>query len=139
MARIEPEHASKGLRLGNRKLSHLPPRLITGAYIVNTGVSKLGAGRKPPSVCTAWRPQPTHSSASWTLRPSLGCVNGDGPCRRLSRLQHNRYPVPVHDGHPHQEVPVFDAATGGMGMRLISLQELKEAIVRRVREVPSVG
>jgi len=26
-----------------------------------------------------------------------------------------------------------------MGMRLISLQELKEAIVRRVREVPSVG
>jgi hypothetical protein len=34
---------------------------------------------------------------------------------------------------------VFDAATGGMDMRLISLQELKEAIVRRVREVPSVG
>jgi len=26
-----------------------------------------------------------------------------------------------------------------MDMRLISLQELKEAIVRRVREVPSVG
>jgi hypothetical protein len=43
MARNEPEHAGKGLRLGNRKLSHLPPRLITGAYIVNTGVSKLGA------------------------------------------------------------------------------------------------
>jgi hypothetical protein len=43
MARIEPEHASKGLGLGNRKLSHLPPRLITGAYIVNAGVSKLGA------------------------------------------------------------------------------------------------
>jgi hypothetical protein len=34
------------LRLGNRKLSHLPPRLITGAYIVNTGVSKLGAGEE---------------------------------------------------------------------------------------------
>ena len=43
MTRIELEHASKGLRLGNRKLSHLPPRLITGAYIVNTGVSKLVA------------------------------------------------------------------------------------------------
>jgi len=67
-------------------------------------------------------------------------VNGDGPCRRLSRLQqHNRYPVPVHDGQPYQKVLVFDAATGGMGMRLISVQELKEAIVRRVREVPSVG
>ena len=46
MAGIEPEHTSKGLRLGNRKLSHLPPRLITGAYIVNTGVSKLGAGEE---------------------------------------------------------------------------------------------
>jgi hypothetical protein len=46
MARIELEHASKGSRLGNRKLSHLPPRLITGAYIVNTGVSKLGAGEE---------------------------------------------------------------------------------------------
>ena len=46
MARIELEHASKGLRLGNRKLSHLPPRLITGAYIVNAGVSKLGAGEE---------------------------------------------------------------------------------------------
>jgi hypothetical protein len=48
-------------------------------------------------------------------------------------------PVPVHDGQPYQKVLVFDAATGGMDMRLISLQELKEAIVRRVREVPSVG
>jgi hypothetical protein len=67
-------------------------------------------------------------------------VNGDGPCRRLSRLrQHNRDPVLVHDGQPYQKVLVFDAATGGMGMRLISVQELKEAIVRRVREVPSVG
>ena len=46
MARIEPEHASKGLGLGNRKLSHLPPRLITGAYIVNAGVTKLGAGEE---------------------------------------------------------------------------------------------
>ena len=46
MARNEPEHAGKGLRLGNRKLSHLPPRLITGAYIVNAGVSKLGAGEE---------------------------------------------------------------------------------------------
>jgi hypothetical protein len=46
MARIEPEHASNGWRLGNRTLSHLPPRLITGAYIVNTGVSKLGAGEE---------------------------------------------------------------------------------------------
>jgi hypothetical protein len=34
---------------------------------------------------------------------------------------------------------VFNAATGGMDMRLISLPELKETIVRRVREVPSVG
>jgi len=46
MARIEPEHASKGLGLGNRKVSQLPPRLITGAYIVNAGVSKLGAGEE---------------------------------------------------------------------------------------------
>jgi len=67
-------------------------------------------------------------------------MNGDGPCRRLSRLQqHNRYPVLVHDVQPSQKLLVFDAATGGMDMRLISLQELKEAIVRRVREVPSVG
>jgi hypothetical protein len=43
MARIEPDHPTRGLGLGNRKLSHLPPRLITGAYIVNTGVSKLVA------------------------------------------------------------------------------------------------
>ena len=43
MARIQLDHVTKGLGLGNRKLSHLPPRLITGAYIVNTGVSKLGA------------------------------------------------------------------------------------------------
>jgi hypothetical protein len=50
-------------------------------------------------------------------------------------------PVPGsgHDGQPSQKLLVFDAATGGMDMRLISLQELKEAIVRRVREVPSVG
>ena len=46
MARIELEHTSKELRLGNRTLSHLPPRLITGAYIVNAGVSKLGAGEE---------------------------------------------------------------------------------------------
>ena len=46
MARIELEHASKGLGLGNRKVSQLPPRLITGAYIVNAGVSKLGAGEQ---------------------------------------------------------------------------------------------
>jgi len=43
MARIELDHVTKGLGPGNRKLSHLPPRLITGAYIVDTGVSKLGA------------------------------------------------------------------------------------------------
>jgi hypothetical protein len=43
MARIEPDHVTKGLGLGNRKLRHLPPRLITGAYIVDTGVNKLGA------------------------------------------------------------------------------------------------
>ena len=46
MARIEPEQVSKGLGLGKRTLSHLPPRLITGAYIVNTGVSKLGADQE---------------------------------------------------------------------------------------------
>jgi len=46
MARIELNHVTQGLGLGNRKLSHLPPRLITGAYIVNTGVSKLGAGEE---------------------------------------------------------------------------------------------
>jgi hypothetical protein len=46
MARIELEQASKGLRRGNRKLSHLPPRLVTGAYVVNAGVSKLGAGEE---------------------------------------------------------------------------------------------
>jgi hypothetical protein len=46
MARIELEHVSKGWGLGKRTLSHLPPRLITGAYIVNTGVSKLGAGEE---------------------------------------------------------------------------------------------
>ena len=47
-------------------------------------------------------------------------MNGDGPCRRLSRLQQrNRYPVPVHDGQPYQKLLVFDAATGGMDMRLI--------------------
>ena len=43
MARIELDQVTRGLGLGNRKLSHLPPRLITGAYIVNTGVSKLVA------------------------------------------------------------------------------------------------
>jgi hypothetical protein len=43
MARIQLDHVTKGLGLGNRKLSHLPPRLITGAYIDDTGVSKLGA------------------------------------------------------------------------------------------------
>src|SRR5215211_3487712 len=46
MARIEPEHASKGWSLGKRTLSHLPPRLITGAYIVNAGVSTLSAGQE---------------------------------------------------------------------------------------------
>jgi hypothetical protein len=46
MARIELEHVTKGLGLGNGALSHLPPRLITGAYIVNTGVSKLGVGEE---------------------------------------------------------------------------------------------
>lgn len=46
MARTELAHVTKGLRLGNRKLSHLPPRLTTGAFIVNTGVSKLGAGEE---------------------------------------------------------------------------------------------
>jgi hypothetical protein len=46
MARIELEHASKGLGLSKRTLSHLPPRLISGAYIVNAGVTKLGAGEE---------------------------------------------------------------------------------------------
>jgi hypothetical protein len=46
MGRIELNHVTKGLRLGNRKLSHLPPRLFTGAYIVNAGVSKLDAGEE---------------------------------------------------------------------------------------------
>jgi hypothetical protein len=45
-ARIERDQATKGFGLGKRRLSHLPPRLITGAYIVNTGVSKLGAGEE---------------------------------------------------------------------------------------------
>jgi hypothetical protein len=43
MARIKPEHATKGFGRRNRALRHLPPRLITGAYLVNTGVSKLSA------------------------------------------------------------------------------------------------
>ena len=43
MTRIELDQVTRRLGLGNRKLSHLPPRLITGAYIVNTGVSKLVA------------------------------------------------------------------------------------------------
>jgi hypothetical protein len=46
MARIELEHVTKGLGLRNRALSHLPPRLVTGAFIVNSGVSKLGAGEE---------------------------------------------------------------------------------------------
>ncbi len=46
MARIELEHVTKGLGLGNRALSHLPPRLFTGAFIVNSGVGKLGVGEE---------------------------------------------------------------------------------------------
>jgi hypothetical protein len=46
MARIELEQVAKRVGLGNRKLSHLPPRLITGAYIVNAGITKLGAGEE---------------------------------------------------------------------------------------------
>jgi hypothetical protein len=45
-ARIERDQATKRFGLGKRRLSHLPPRLITGAYIVNTGASKLGAGEE---------------------------------------------------------------------------------------------
>src|SRR4030095_7487088 len=45
-ARIERDQATKGFGLGKRRLSHLPPRLITGALIVNTRVSKLGAGEE---------------------------------------------------------------------------------------------
>ena len=41
-------------------------------------------------------------------------------------------------GQPDQKVLVFHAATGGMDMRLISYKA-KEAIVRRVLEVPSGG
>jgi hypothetical protein len=36
----------QGVAARQPKLSHLPPRLITGAYIVNAGVSKLGAGEE---------------------------------------------------------------------------------------------
>ena len=46
MACIKPAQASKGFGLGARALSHWPPRLITGAYLVNAGVSKLGAGEE---------------------------------------------------------------------------------------------
>jgi uncharacterized membrane protein YphA (DoxX/SURF4 family) len=46
MARIALEDVNKGLGRRNRALSHLPPRLVTGAFIVNTGVSKLRAGEE---------------------------------------------------------------------------------------------
>src|SRR4029450_4422596 len=42
--RIRTRH--QGVAAQQPKLSHLPPRLITGAYIVNAGVSKLSAGEE---------------------------------------------------------------------------------------------
>ena len=39
------------------KLSHIPLRVATGAFILNSGLSKKGLeGQQPAEGCTAWPP-----------------------------------------------------------------------------------
>jgi hypothetical protein len=125
MARIELEHASKGWRLDKRTLSHLPPRLITGAYIVNAGVSKLAAGQETAKglhgMATAAYPflgkldaqtfTRLLGAGELTLGGLVAAANrSHGPGRNRARglLRRAPRPVPAHPGDASQRQPAAD-------------------------------
>ena len=127
MTRIKLDQVTRRLGLGNRKLSHLPPRLITGAYIVNTGVSKLVAdeetAKRLHGMATAAYPflgkldAQTFSRLLGVGELTLGASlllpivpPGPGWTRAGRLLRRAPRPVPANPGDASERQPAADRA-----------------------------